>query len=274
MPGEEYSRLLGTILPAVRAGNLGAADAVLQSSVIRCHATSPYLVGSWEVSDTDIPDGSVAVITLDGPLYAWETFRLESLLNRIAANDRICGAVLWINGPGGMANYVDVVARQIANFPKPVAAFVAGYILSAHYWLGASAGRIFAASPLCEVGSVGTMASFVSMRDYYKQAGIDFRDIYPDTSDLKNRWFRDIEDDDDESLLKSQLEELHKAFCEAVSVSRDIAYDPSDPFFRGATFSGSEAVKHGYIDQLGSLLDAVQWVVAQSTLTAIKRQSA
>ena len=273
MPGFEHARLLGTILPAVRSGNLKEAAMVLQASTLKCYATTPYLVGSWEVSDTGIPDGSVAMLVMEGPLYSWETFRLETLLRRIADNDRICGAVLWINGPGGMANYVDVVARQISDFSKPVAAFVAGYMLSAHYWIGSSTGRIFAASPLCEVGSVGTMASYVSMREYYRQAGIDYRDIYPDTSDLKNRWFRDIEDKDDEGMLKSQLEELHKVFCEAVSANRDIAYDASDPFFRGATFSGSEALRLGYIDQLGTLIDAVQWVVAQSAIQEYRVQN-
>ena len=267
--GEEHTRLLGVILPALRAGNLRMAADMLADSSVKCHATTPYLAGRWELGESTLPEGSIAIITLDGPIFSWGTFQLERMLQQAAENPKIIGVVLWINGPGGMATYIDVVARQIHEMQKPVAAYVAGYMLSAHLWLGSAAGRIFIASTLAELGSIGTMGSYLSLREYYKQMGVDLRDIYPDTSDMKNKWFRDIEERNDESLVKSQLENLHLAFAHTVAEYRGIECDMQQQLFRGATFNGEEAIAEGIADQVGTLLDAVQWVVAQSTLRVI-----
>ena len=45
-----------------------------------------------------------------------------------------------------------------------------------------------------------------------------------------------------------------------------IEYDPELPLFRGEDFNGEEAVAAGYVDQFGSLQDAVTWVLAQATI--------
>lgn len=271
MPEEQHARLFDVLLPALRAGAVTEAEQLLAQHSVQCYATTPYLADRWELDDSSIPDGSVAVITLEGPLYSWETFRLETYLRQAADNPRILGVVLWINGPGGMALYVDVVAKIISEYTKPIATFVAGYMLSAHFWIGSSTGRIFISSPLVEVGSVGTMATYVSMKEYYKQLGFDVRDIYPDTADLKNKWFRDIEERDDDTILKAKLQQLHQAFAQAVAKNLSIDYDPQQPLFRGETFTGEEALTMGVVQQQGTLLDAVQWVVAQSTLRQIQQ---
>lgn len=271
MPEEQHARLFDVLLPALRAGAVTEAEQLLAQHSVQCYATTPYLAERWELDDSSIPDGSVAVITLEGPLYSWETFRLETYLRQAADNPRILGVVLWINGPGGMALYVDVVAKVISEYTKPIATFVAGYMLSAHFWIGSSTGRIFISSPLVEVGSVGTMTTYVSMKEYYKQLGLDVRDIYPDTADLKNKWFRDIEERDDDTILKAKLQQLHQAFAQAVAKNLGIDYDPQQPIFRGETFTGEEALTMGVVQQQGTLLDAVQWVVAQSTLRQIQQ---
>lgn len=272
MSGEEQSRLLAAILPALRSGHISEAQALLSASTMNAYATTPYMASRWEVDDQNIPEGSVAVITLEGPLYAWETFRLESILRAAADNPHIAGVVLWINGPGGMSTYIDVVSDQIAQFPKPVAAYVAAYMLSAHLWIGSAAGRIFLASPLCEVGSCGVMTTYVSMREYYKNLGIDIRDIYSDSSDLKNKWFRDIEERDDETLVKERLAQTHDAFIRAVAGYRGIAPDTESPVFRGETFTGDAAISAGLADQYGTLQDAVQWVVAQTVIRQVNSE--
>ena len=39
----------------------------------------------------------------------------------IRDSPKICGAVLWINGPGGMVAHVDLAAKMIAESSKPIA---------------------------------------------------------------------------------------------------------------------------------------------------------
>ncbi len=262
---ESYARLLATVLPAIKAGNATEAEKRLTNE-ITAYATTPYLADRWELDDANLPVNSVAVINLEGPLYSWETFRLEKLLIQALSNDRIVGIVLWVNGPGGMTLHVDIAAALIEKAEKPIATFVAGYMASAHFWLGSAAHRTFIASPLCSVGSVGTMTEYINFQQYYKMMGIEYKDIYPDSADLKNRWFRDMAEKGDDSRIKKELEELHTRFAQDVARHIGIEYDPQLPLFRGEVFNGDEAVKNGYVDQFGSFQDAVTWVLAQATI--------
>lgn len=263
---KDFEALSALLLPCVIQGNLDQAESQLNKSMLKAYATDPtYLAGRWELDDETLPEGSVAVIELEGVLYSWNTFALERWLLMAEANEKICGVVLWINGPGGMVAHVDVVASTIQDMTKPVVTFVAGMMASAHFWIGTSADRIFVASPLCEVGSVGVMVTWASWKKYFEKNGIDVRDIYPDSADLKNHEYRALEEKGDEGPIKQQLERLHEVFSRTVADNLDVEYDPEMPLFRGQIFTGAEALKLGYVDELGSLQDAVTWVLGRAT---------
>jgi len=262
---EGAARLLATVLPAIKAGNIAEVETRLTNET-KAYATTPYLADRWELDDGSLPANSVAVINLEGPLYSWETFRLEKLLIQALNNDKIAGIVLWINGPGGMALHVDIAAALIEKAEKPIATYIAGTMASAHFWIGAAAARTFIASQLCSVGSVGTMGTYMNFQKFYEMNGIDYRDIYPDSSDLKNKWFRDLAEKNDDTRIKKELEDLHRLFATDVARYLGIEYDPEAPIFRGETFNGKEAVEAGYVDQFGTFQDAVTWVLAQATI--------
>ncbi len=262
---EGAARLLATVLPAIKAGNIAEVETRLTNET-KAYATTPYLADRWELDDGSLPANSVAVINLEGPLYSWEMFRLEKLLIQALNNDKIAGIVLWINGPGGMALHVDIAAALIEKAEKPIATYIAGTMASAHFWIGAAAARTFIASQLCSVGSVGTMGTYMNFQKFYEMNGIDYRDIYPDSSDLKNKWFRDLAEKNDDTRIKKELEDLHRLFATDVARYLGIEYDPEAPIFRGETFNGKEAVEAGYVDQFGTFQDAVTWVLAQATI--------
>ncbi len=262
----DFEALSALLLPCVMQGNLDQAESQLNKSTLKAYATDPtYLASRWELDDETLPEGSVAVIELEGVLYSWNTFALERCLLMAEQNEKICGVVLWINGPGGMVAHVDVVASTIKDMTKPVATFVAGMMASAHFWIGTAADRIFVASPLCEVGSVGVMVTWASWKKYFEKNGIDVRDIYPDSADLKNFEYRALEENGDEDPIKQQLELLHEVFARTVADNLGIEYDPKLPLFRGQIFTGTEALELGYVDQLGTLQDAVTWVLGRAT---------
>lgn len=266
---EDLNQLHSFLLPAIKSGDIGALEKHLGKN-ITAYATSPYICDRWELDDFNLPQNSVAVLNLDGILYSWNTFRLEDLIQQALRNPKICGIVLWINGPGGMVTHVDVVEAVIRTSEKPVAAYVAGICCSAHYWMASACGRIFIASPLCTIGSVGVMQTFCSFKKYYESLGINIRDIYPDTADLKNKEFRDIEDNNDEQLLKERLSYVHGIFSKTIARNLNVGYDPELPLFRGETFLGEVAVANGYAHQMGDLNEAITWVMAQD---AIKKAS-
>lgn len=258
--------LMALLMPCVVNGNIEAAVAQLNKDKCKAQAAAPNLVQWYELDDMNLPADSVAVIQLRGFLYSWETEWLVRQVKAAELNPNICGVVLDVDGPGGMISRIDQGVTAIEECSKPTATVVTGMMASAHFWLGASADRTFIASRICEVGSVGILCEHYNFREFFRQNGIDYRVIYPDTADLKNKETRAIDDKGDESPLKSHLEKLHGIFANDVARHLDIDYNPELPIFRGEMFDGTEAVALGYIDQQGTLDDAVKWVLAQSAV--------
>ncbi len=261
----DLENLFAIILPAVKAGNIKQVEASLGSTGCTMMAASPYRAAWYELTDSTLPDDSVAVIRLRGMIYAWTTEFLINYIRAAESNPKICGIVLDIDGPGGMISHIPQAARAIERCTKPVAAVCTGTMASAHFWLGSAAAHTFVADSVCEVGCVGVVSSLYSFKRFLDQNGIDFWEIYPDSADLKNIEVRKLVDEGDESLVKENAERLNRIFCNAVSKHLNIGYDPKLPLFRGAVFAGEEAVQLGYINELGGVDEAVIWVLAEAT---------
>lgn len=262
----DLEQTVSLLMPCIMKGNLEAATAQLEKQNCSVLATSsPYMAKWWELDDISLPLDSIALIKLKGCLCSWETEWVIRQIKAAEMNPHICGIVLDIDGPGGMVSHLDQASEAISKCTKPTATVVTGMMASAHFWLGTSADRTFIASDLCEVGSVGVVITHYSFKEYFKMNGIDYREIYPDTADLKNKEVRALEDNNDESLIKARAERIHKIFSDTVARNLGVEYDPKLPLFRGELFTGSEAVALGYIDEMGSIDDAVKWVLAQAT---------
>ena len=262
----DFENTVSLLLPCIINGNMEAAVAQLNKTKCMVKATAaPYMAAWYELDDITLPVDSIAVITLTGVLYSWESEWVIKQIEAVELNPNICGVVFVIDGPGGMVSHLDMAAAAVENCKKPTATVVTGVMASAHFWLGTASDRTFIASPLCEVGSVGVVITHYSFKRFFEQAGIDYREIYPDTADLKNKETRALVDNNDESLIKARAEKIHKIFAETVARNLEISYDPELPLFRGEMFDGNEAVAAGYIDEFGGLSDAVKWVLAQAT---------
>lgn len=263
----DFESFVSLIMPAIVAGNIEAASAKLdEKDKCTVKATAaPYMAKWYELDDISLPVDSIAVVTLTGVLYSWESEWVTKQVEAAELNPNICGIVFVIDGPGGMVSHLDMAAAAVENCKKPTATVVTGIMASAHFWLGTASDRTFIASPLCEVGSVGIVCTHYSFREFFKMNGIDYREIYPDTADLKNKETRVLVENNDESLIKARAEKIHKIFAETVARNLGIEYDPKLPLFRGEMFDGNEAVELGYIDQFGGLADAVKWVLGTAT---------
>lgn len=262
----DFENTLSLLLPCIVKGRIDDAAAQLANKkcTIKATTATPYLAHWYELDDISLPEDSIAVIKLRGVLYSWETEWIISQIQAAEMNPNICGIILDIDGPGGMVSHLDQASQCLKDCAKPTATVVSGTMASAHFWLGTSTDRTFISSPLCEVGSVGVVITHYSYKDYYKQLGIDFRSIYPDTADLKNKEIRLLEDKGDESMLKARAERIHKLFSETVAENLGITYDPRLPLFRGEMFTAEEAIAAHYIDEKGGIAEAVRWVLAQS----------
>lgn len=267
--------LVSVVAPCVAAGNPAGAEAVLGDGKIEalCASMTPgEPFSKWDLAGGELPEGSVVAFRLTGMLYRWMTSDLSELLDIAEANPNVDGIVLMIDGPGGMAGGVAALAEKTHALKTPAATLVTGEMCSAHLWIGASTRRVFAASRYCEVGSIGSMTTFTSFRKCYEQKGIEKRDIYPDTSDQKNREYRDIDEKGDDTAVKQRLEELHRTFVAHVAQCRGMEPDITKDHFRGIMMQADKAMQAGLVDEIGGMDSVLRWLQAQKVISELPEE--
>ena len=267
--------LVSVVAPCIASGNPAGAESMLGEGKIEAMCSSMDPAGPFSRCDLtagDIPEGSVVAFRLSGMLYRWMTSELSELIDLAEATPNVDGIILMIDGPGGMAGGVPALAEKIHALRTPTATLVTGEMCSAHLWIGASAARVFAASRFCEVGSIGAMTTFTSYRKYFEQHGIENRDIYPDTSDLKNREYRDLEDNGDDAAVKARLEKLHRTFVAHVAECRGLEPDMGKECFRGAMMQAAEAMQAGLVDEIGGMPEVLRWLQARKAIAGLPEE--
>lgn len=269
MRRQDFEALLAMIIPGLINGNLEGVSKLISEGQPKIMAAVSDGINVADYADLiwdEVQPNSVLVIPMRGYLYSWTTEWLIRVIKRAEANPNVIGLVLDIDGPGGMGSHVERAAKALRDFSKPSATVVTHYMASAHFWIGTATDRIYCASPLCEIGSVGVLVTYATLKEFFKKNGIKIWNIYPDTSDLKNKEIRALEDKEDDSLIKEHAEKLHRAFSEAVAMQLGVNYDPELPLFRGEMFSGADALALGYIQEIAEVDAAINWVALQAQI--------
>lgn len=133
----DFDNMVSLLMPSIIAGNITAAASQLDTVKTSVRATaSPYMAKWYELDDLMLPVDSIAVITLSGALYSWESQWLIRQVEAVESNPNICGMVLVIDGPGGMVSHLDQAVAAVEKCTKPTATVVTGIMASAHFWLG------------------------------------------------------------------------------------------------------------------------------------------
>jgi len=256
------------LVAAMRAGQIDAFEKRITADTISAKVYSPSVTGmvvdgnDYNLESLDIPDDSVAIIFVEGCIYPWKSFRLEEKISKVNGNPKLLGALLLMNTPGGAIHRVDITSDVIAKSKKPIAAYVTGMCASAGMYLVSGAKRIFVASLGDRLGSIGTMTTYTDTRKYFEEMGLVETDIYATRSTEKNAESRAMQAGDDKPIVAS-LDYVNELFHKNISTNRNIAYDIENPIFKGAIFHAQEAIANGLADQMGTLDEALNWVLVE-----------
>jgi signal peptide peptidase SppA len=171
--------------------------------------------------------------------------QIHADLGRALADPSARGIFLDIGSPGGTVCGVPEVARAVAlaNEQKPVIAFVDELMASAAYWIGASAGAIYATES-ADIGSIGVYLPNWDLSEYYQQMGAKVQLIkagklkgigYPGTS----------LSDDQREHLQAGVDDIYAMFTGWVTQQRGAV--PNEAM-QGQTFLARQALQHNLID--------------------------
>jgi protease-4 len=208
-----------------------------------------------EVS-SHISKNSVLALELDGVITDGKDF-LE-LLRKHRKDDRIKGVLIRINSPGGVVGpsqeIYDEIKRTREEFKKPVVAYCSAVAASGAYYAAVAADKIYT-TPGCMMGSIGVLMEFVNLEKLYdwakiqryalttgeyKDAGAEYKALTPAQR----------------SLFQEMLTDVLGQFKDAIIEGRKMKPEFLDQYADGRIFTGRQAVKLGFADQVGSWDDA------------------
>lgn len=229
-------------------------ETVEAKKVLSNKATSVYEVGYY-TDLSRIPGGSIAMLTLAGPvtkygdMCSYGSVDHVATLNRLSNSPNIAGIILNIDSPGGEAAGTAMLADAIkaVGKNKPVIALIDdGIAASAAMWIASAAKEIYTTQKTDMVGSVGVYTTIADWYGYFKEQGLQVRDIYAPQSTDKNLDYREALKGNDD-LIKEELKVLADEFIGTVATNRAGKLTSND-WATGKMFYSREAEKIGLTD--------------------------
>ncbi|MBX3023251.1 MAG: signal peptide peptidase SppA [Bdellovibrionales bacterium] len=199
---------------------------------------------------------SIMALDLDGVILDGKD--ILELLRKHRKDTNVKGVLIRISSPGGVVGpsqeLHDEIKRTREEFKKPVIAYCASVAASGAYYAAVAADKIYT-TPGCMVGSIGALIEFVNLEKLYdwakiqryavttgkfKDAGAEYKPLTPEAR----------------ALFQELLDDVLVQFKQAIVDGRKMKMEELDKYADGRVFTGAQAVKLGFADQVGSWDDA------------------
>lgn len=210
--------------------------------------------------------GKIAVVYADGDVVmgknekesiASDDYRI--LLQKIRNDKSIDAVVIRVNSPGGSSLASDIIWREIdlLKKEKPVVVSMGDLAASGGYYIACGADSIFANANTI-TGSIGVFSIIPNVTNFMKnKLGITFDRVktgsYADAPSA-TRQLTSME----QNFLQSGVDSVYHTFKSRVAAGRKKNIDFIDSIAQGRVWTGSDAIKVGLVDKIGTLEDAIQ----------------
>ncbi len=202
---------------------------------------------------------SVAVITIDGTIdYDGTESSPEGLRDMIYEaenNDDIKAIVLRVNSGGGSAAAGEEMANYVRDCSKPIVVSSASINASAAYEISSQADYIFV-NKSTEIGAIGTVLQMSDISVLLDKLGIKVENIASAESKDSSYGTRPLTDEERE-YYQYLVDTINSYFIEEVADGRDMTEAQVRELATGLIFTGTDAVKNGLADEVGSFDDAL-----------------
>ncbi len=215
----------------------------------------------------EIPEGSVAVIELIGPMrkygnyYCAGTDDVVFYIRQMMRNQNIKGIILKVDTGGGAVDSIAPLIQEIQARTKPIVA-LCDLCASAGMYGVLPTDHIMAENNISsEFGSIGVMLSFYSFQEYLKKEGIEEHIIMAPESDFKNRDWLKAREGDYKDMEQFTLSPLAQKFQADVKAFRGSKLNTKvEGILAGRMFYAEDALEHGLIDSIGNMDAAIEMV--------------
>jgi protease-4 len=203
---------------------------------------------AYDATRDDGPDGSVAVVSLSGPIGSSSADATVEDLREVRRNDSVEAVVLDVNSPGGGVAASERLYLAVARLAeaKPVVASAGSQAASGGYYAMLPAERVYVL-PSSIVGSVGAFAQTgPPLPDSVIRSG-------PDKASSTTRQTR------------RQVEAIQESFLDSVFEHRGDRLELTrEELAHAKVYRGTRAVSLGVADEVGTIGDAIAYAAEQA----------
>jgi protease-4 len=218
-------------------------------------------------------DGVISSMPIDGTGYNAVDI-IQAQLDRAEKDHKVEAVILKVDSPGGEVLASDEIAKALEDFQatsgKPVIVSMGNLAASGGYYISAPC-RWIVANELTITGSIGVIMSGLNYRGLMDKVGLE-PNVY------KSGRFKDMLSgsrkpgeipEEERKMVQSLIDEVYGKFKGVVGTGRAAALKENgsngkplvknwEEYADGRVFSGSDAYKLGFVDELGNFDVAVE----------------
>jgi len=216
----------------------------------------------------------VAVITVDGVILEGRGF-VKQQIDRIRDDANVKAIVVRVNSPGGTITGSDYIHHHLEKLRQekkvPMVVSMGALAASGGYYLAMAVGdqpKSIYAEPTTTTGSIGVIVPHYDLSGLLTKFNVKDDSIVSHPRKQLLTMTRPVSDED-RKILQAYVDEAFTRFKEIVKGGRPVfrkAPQELDELATGEIFTAQQAKKHGLIDEIGFVEDAIDRVLELANL--------
>jgi len=193
--------------------------------------------------------------------------KVAAELIKLAEDKEVKAVVLRVNSPGGSAYGSEQIwnAVEVLRAKKPVVVSMGDVAASGGYYISCSADAILA-EPNTITGSIGIFGLIPDVQGLFNKIGLNFDAVntnkFSDLGDA-SRPMTDLE----KNLFQKMVERGYEIFVKRCADGRKMSIEDIKKIAEGRVYSGTDALKLGLVDELGTLQYAIRIAAEKAEIT-------
>lgn len=265
--------LADTLLYARQIPDCLAAKSGLSDEDPRLITPSEYLSTSNVLAELTSSERHIAVLYAIGNIYdsgdeGIVTGPMVKEITKLADDDNVAGMVMRVNSPGGSAFASEQIWSALEYFKskdKPFYVSMGGYAASGGYYISCGADSIFADRTTItgSIGVFGLIPDFSGLLT--DKLGLTFSTVQtnPNASGIS---ILEPMTPQQRDAMQQSVENIYDLFTKRVANGRGMTQDDVKKIAEGRVWVGSDALKLGLVDQLGSLETTIRTMAGKLDL--------
>lgn len=211
-----------------------------------------------QILNVSEPKTKVGVVCIKGMIED-STKTIKNLKEQFE-NKSIKAILLQVDSQGGYAGSSEAIFLEILELkkdhPKPIIALTENICASGGYLVAAATDYIIS-TPSATVGSIGSYIGFFKIKELLEQYKVKFEMQKSGKYKSMGNPFTEMTNDEQE-LLQKFSNESYKVFLENIAKTRKLSLNNKDIWAEGKIFTGSQALKIGLVDEIGTKYHAIK----------------